>query len=432
MPQMQVLPEGFAGEVVSCVLREADPAEALRSWWGRDGVQRDRISAVLAFGKASVPMVISAAALLDSAASLPGVVVCLPEFEQAARAKVPSGWQVCPAPHPFPDARTQKATDAVCGLVETVPPDGTLLALVSGGGSAHLAMPIGGLTLRDLREVSRALQRAGADIHELNTVRKHTEQLKGGRLALLCRGHVRAMILSDVPGDDLSVIASGPFTADATTYADAMAVMQRRGVAEECKHVMRVIEAGVRGELPETPKPGDARLARVNATVIAGNRAALGAAQRAVERAGLRVRDVREGVTGEASLLGTRLGEAARSLAPGEAVLWGGEWTVTATGTKGTGGPSQELALAAALKIEGCDGVKVLAFSTDGVDGPTDAAGALVDRVTAARLRAAGRDPAHDLKHHDSHPSLAAAGALLRTGPTGTNVNHIAAAWREA
>jgi len=343
--------------------------------------------------------------------------------------------------HPLPTQRSVAAGEAVRSFVERCAAaergrddagEGVLTVLLSGGASALVCSPEDGVSLDDLRAVTSALLRAGATIAELNAVRKHVERLKGGRLAALaapCR--VDALILSDVIGDDLDVIGSGPVTPDPTTFADALAVLERRGVLDAGPTVTARLRAGAAGEIPETPKPGDAVFDRVRTWVVASNVAAVEAAREAAEGLGFRIASVQHGVTGDAASAGRAVATEALRRGASErplAVIAGGETTVDVGGGAGKGGRNQEAALAAALTMDGAEGVAVMALATDGVDGPTDAAGAVVNAQTCKRARAMGPDPVDALRRHDSHTILDRLGCLIRTGPTGTNVNDVVVA----
>ncbi len=330
------------------------------------------------------------------------------------------------AGHPVPDARGIRAAEEVRALAERVSPEDVLVVLLSGGASALLTHPLPGLELEDLRTTTAVLLAAGAPIEALNTVRKHLTRLSGGRLALHTRAAAIVLLaLSDVPGDRLDLIGSGPCTTDPSRFGDAWAVLQERGVAAAVPAAVREhLQAGMRGALAETPKPGDPRFDRVRAHLLASGRGALRAAAREAARRGLRPVLVTEELSGEARRAGRRLVGLARAAGAPVLLLAGGETTVTVTGD-GRGGRCQELALAAALELEGSPGAVLLAAGTDGTDGPTDAAGGWADAATAARGRARGRDPAMALARNDAYGFLEAAGDLLRTGPTGTNVRDL-------
>jgi glycerate-2-kinase len=333
------------------------------------------------------------------------------------------------AAHPVPDARCEAAAREAVALVEGAGADDVLLALLSGGASSLLACPAPGLELADLAEATRRLLAAGAEIEELNAVRKHLSGLAGGRLARRAPSRrIEVLLISDVPGDRLDVIASGPFAPDPTTYADALAALSGRGLERELPERVRAhLAAGARGEREETPKPGDPGLERVRHTLLATNRTAVDAARRAAERRGLRA-EVLDGVLrGEAREAARALvarARAARGSAPA-CLVAGGETHVTVRGP-GRGGRSQELALAAALDLDRDRPTALLAAGTDGSDGPTDAAGAYADESTLERARRAGLDARAALDANDAYAFFAAEGGLFRTGPTRTNVMDLA------
>lgn len=350
------------------------------------------------------------------------------ETARAAGALPPARWTVREAGHPVPDARSERAAHELLALAAATEPEDVLVVLLSGGASALLACPLPGLTLADLAAVTRVLLGSGAAIDEVNAVRKHLVEVAGGRLACATRaGRIEVLAISDVPGDQLDVIGSGPCSPDPTRFADALAVLAGRGLAAALPPAVRAhLEAGVRGERPESPKPGAGGFERVRTTLLAGNATALAAATTAARQRGLAVVPLPEALRGEAREAGRRLAALAASLRPRAPTLLlaGGETTVTlpASEPAGRGGRSQELALAAALELAGCEGVTLLAAGTDGSDGPTDAAGACVDGTTTARARAAGHDAQASLARHDSHSFFLADGGVVRTGPTGTNV----------
>lgn len=342
--------------------------------------------------------------------------------------------EVVEVDHPSPTERNVSAAARVERLVREGATRGegrTLLVLVSGGGSAHLVSPADGLTVGDVAAVSMRMMRAGGTIDELNSVRKHIERLKGGGLARLASGYSRvvSLVVSDVMGDDLSVIASGPLAPDPTTYADALEAMRERGVSRvDAPAVWAHLERGARGEIVETAKPGDPCFERVQQTIIGSNVDAMRAAEEAIRGRGVRVLSVRAGVVGEAAERGREMAdEMARGAASDGAlgIVWGGETTVTVGDRIGAGGRNQEFVLAAAKAMAGRADALVLAFGTDGIDGVTDAAGAWATGETWERIRGAGVDAEFALREHDSHRALAASGSLIRTGPTGTNVNDV-------
>jgi hydroxypyruvate reductase len=328
--------------------------------------------------------------------------------------------------HPVPDARCEAAARELLAMASSAEPDDVLLVLLSGGASSLLACPQPGISLDEVATTTAALLAAGADIRELNTVRKHLVEVAGGRLARAAAARcIEVLILSDVLGDPLDVIASGPCTPDPSMFADALAVLAARALRERIPpRVLAHLEAGARGERAESPKPGDSGFARVHATIVASLGDALRAAGAAARAQQLHPIAVSAMLHGEARVAGRRLAALARSLAPvtvPTCLLAGGETTVTVRGG-GVGGRSQELALAAAIELAGCDDVVLLAAGTDGSDGPTDAAGAFADGGSVARAVSRGVNAARALADNDAYEFFAQEGGLLRTGPTGTNV----------
>jgi hydroxypyruvate reductase len=334
--------------------------------------------------------------------------------------------EVAEGGHPLPDASGVAATRRTLALAEACGPDDALLALLSGGGSALWSAFAEGITLDDARALYRLLLRSGADIHQMNTVRKHLSRIAGGRLAAAAYpATVLAPALSDVVGDDLSVIASGPTVPDRTTFRDAVLVLQQLDLWEKAPASVRAhLRRGREDPAMETPKPGRPAFERALTVLIGGNRDALRAAAEEARRRGYAARIVSDRVTGEAREVGRRQAEAALAVREARPVclLWGGETTVTVRG-QGKGGRNQELALAAALALEGAPRpVAFLSGGTDGLDGPTDAAGAWVTNDTAPAARARGLDPEAFLENNDAYTFFERMGALLKPGPTHTNV----------
>ena len=347
--------------------------------------------------------------------------------------------RIVTAAHPVPDASSVAAAAAALDLGRRADERVLALVLVSGGGSSLLCAPWAdgshAVTLEDKAAVTRGLLACGADIGEINTVRKHLSAVKGGRLAAaLAPATVLTLILSDVVGDDPATIASGPTAPDPTTWADALAVIRRHGLETRIPPaVARLLEDGAAGRVRDTPKPGDPAFDRVTNLVIGSNRLAVTAALRRARELGYATRDLGSELTGEARdlaahLLVRGLDLARRATAAGAPVcaVGGGETTVTLRGG-GTGGRNQEMALAFLDGLASADPALArrlcfLSAGTDGNDGPTDAAGAWADLDLLAAARAAGRDPGDFLAANDSHGFFGAVGGLLRTGPTGTNV----------
>jgi glycerate-2-kinase len=379
---------------------------------------------VVAAGKAAVPM----AAALEAAAGerVERGLAVTKDGHGAPLGRI----DLRETAHPVPDARCEAAAREILRLAASGRPGEELVVLLSGGASALLACPAEGLSLEDLAATTSVLLASGADIGEVNAVRKHLSDLAGGRLARAWTGGpVTVLALSDVPGDRLDVIGSGPCSADPTRFEDAVGVLRRRDLLARVPPAVRAhLEAGARGEREETPGPDDPVLARVRAHVVASNATALAAMARAAASRGLRASVDPEPLVGEARDAAGALLRRAEAAAGGEPLVWlaGGETTVTLGDSPGLGGRNQELALAAALALAGDPGRAILAAGTDGTDGPTDAAGAFADGGTVARGAARGVDAGAALAGHDAYRFFETEGGLLRTGPTGTNVMDVA------
>jgi glycerate-2-kinase len=425
---------------LECIFRASlaaiEPAAAVRRHVANDVDGRLRIAgeplapgarlAVLALGKAAAPM----ARALEEAAGARVV---------AGLAIVPDGhglalerFDVCEASHPLPDGRSERAARRALRFVEVLGPSDVLVVLLSGGTSSLLSCPAPGLDLEDFARTTALLLEGGAAIDELNAVRKHLSAVAGGRLALqAAAGRVEVLTISDVPGDRMDTIGSGPFAGDPTTYADALAVVDERGVRARLPSRIRAhLEAGARGEREETPSGDEPRLKRVRHTLVASNATALEAARCAARELGLRAIDVTGALCGEARVAGRRLAALcdAVTVEVPALLLAGGETVVNVRGA-GRGGRNQELALAGALALDGRDGSALLAAGTDGTDGPTDAAGAFADGGTVGRGGALGLDARAALQDNDAYGFFSAEGGILRTGPTRTNVMDLAFAY---
>ena len=354
----------------------------------------------------------------------------------------PAGFDSIVAGHPTPTAASEAAGRRALALAESLGSEGTLLVLLSGGASAMMAVPADGLTLDDKRTTTDRLLRAGADIHALNTVRKHLSAIKGGWLAARTRGRCLALAISDVVGDDVSVIGSGPTVADASTFGEALQILARFGgeAAYPPAVVARCREgASAKGAAAETPKPGDPRLVRAETRVIGSRRDAMRGAGAEAAARGYHVVRIDEPVVGEARVASTghvrAVLDRAATLGRPACFISSGETTVHVTG-RGTGGRNQEFALAAALLLRGTgfrtdyrygnpSPVLLASIGTDGVDGPTDAAGAIADSTTIDRARAAGLVPEAFLDDNNAYAFFDALGDLIHTGPTGTNVGDL-------
>jgi glycerate-2-kinase len=343
-------------------------------------------------------------------------------------ARAVHGLRVREAAHPIPDSRSARSASEALELAGSLGPDDTLLVLISGGASALWAAPPEGVDLDAKRGLTDLLLRGGVDIDGINTVRKHVSRIKGGGLLRSARrARVLTLAVSDVRADREEVIGSGPTAPDPTTYDDALEVLRRASLLDEVPPQVRGhLEAGAAGRRPETLKPGDPALERSEIRVVARLEDALRAAAAEGERRGLRVLSLGACLYGEAREVARDLADRVeKARAEGsDLVVAGGEPTVRVRGS-GKGGRAQELALAFALAIRGRPFVALFAAS-DGTDGPTDAAGAAVDGSTASRALARGLDPLAHLERNDAYPLLAAAGDLIRTGPTDTNVTDLA------
>jgi len=331
------------------------------------------------------------------------------------------------AAHPLPDERGARATAELLAALAAADPRDGVVVLISGGGSALLAATLPGAPRDSLAPLTAALLRSGAPIEEVNAVRKHLLAAAGGRLAAACPAATLSLVVSDVPGDALPSVASGPTVADPTTFADAAAVLERRRVARSFPEVAAFLAAGAHGVHEESPKPGDPRLARACTFLIGGNADALAAARAVAQQAGFRTCEVTRTLRGEARSVGTTLAAIASALAPGEpaALLFAGETTVTVRGA-GRGGRNLELALAAACGLAGVEERCLLAAGSDGVDGTSPAAGAVVDGGTLARGLARGRDASGALDDNDAWGFFDGLPDAIVTGPTGANVADLA------
>jgi glycerate 2-kinase len=387
--------------------------------------QYDRVVAVGA-GKATAPMARALEQCLGSRLQAGLVVVKYGHAVPTTKIVVEE------AGHPIPDRAGHLSASRLHCMVSELRRRDLLVVLLSGGASSLLPAPVKGVTLADKRATTDRLLRCGATIQEINAVRKHLSSLKGGRLAEATRATVVTLILSDVLGDDLSAIASGPTAPDPTTYREAVAILKRYGIWRTVPpRVRQHLLKGQRGLVAETPKPGSAVFRRVQHHLIGSNTIALTAVTRAARGAGLKTLVHSTRLIGEAHPAGTKFGMMARCIV-NEAkplsrpccVVAGGETTVTVTG-KGKGGRAQEFAAAAAKEIEGLDHVWIAAIGTDGTDGPTDVAGAVVDGGTMARARRLGVDLDEALTHNNTYPALKRLRSHITTGPTGTNVNDL-------
>ena len=386
---------------------------------------------VLGAGKAGGAMAQAVEALWPVDAPLAGLVVTRYHHIPPRPEGLPLRIEVVEAAHPVPDAAGLEAAQRILALTQGLTADDLVLCLISGGGSSLLTMPCEGLTLEDKQRINRQLLESGAHIGEMNTVRKHLSRIKGGRLAAACApARVVTLTISDVPGDDVSVIASGPTVADASTCADALEILRRYGI-----EVPPAVRAQLDSGALETPKPGDPRLAGIDTQLIATPQQSLDAAAEAARALGLRAYVLSDEIEGESREVGKVHAALARSTALGRSsfetpcvILSGGETTVTvrprAEGQpRGRGGRAGEFCLGLAQALAGQPGVWALAADTDGIDGVEDNAGAVVTPDTLERARTRGLKVSEHLARNDAYGYFEPLGDLVITGPTHTNVN---------
>ena len=418
-------------EIFRAALRAADPRAAILRVLSRDGntlllngkpfadIARGRII-VVGMGKAGAPMAQAIEELVGDKIDAGAVTVKYKHTAPTRKIKINE------AGHPLPDANGVRATQEIVSLLRDVSADDLVICVVSGGGSALMEWLVEGVTLDDLRALTTELLRCGATINEINALRKHLSRVKGGQLARLAQpARVLALILSDVLGSPLDVIASGPTAPDSTTFADCLEILERYALREKIPANIRAhFERGARGEIPDTPKADNALFARVTNVIVADNQIACDAAAAKARARGYVVEIIGTQLQGNAR--DVALNFAARGLRAHSdtCILGGGEPTVVLRG-QGKGGRAQELVLTAAREIAGEKNIVVLSAGTDGTDGPTDAAGALADNTTLSRARAQNLDADAFLENNDAYHFFRALDDLVITGPTNTNVNDL-------
>jgi hydroxypyruvate reductase len=409
----------------------ADPAKVLAAHLpARDAIGgRFRRTVVLGAGKAAASMAAAVEAHWPAEQPLEGLVIT-----RYGHGLPCQRIEVVEAGHPVPDATGERAARRVLELAQACGPEDLLLVLISGGGSSLLSLPVAQVSMTALREVTRGLLASGAPIQAINVVRKHLSQIAGGWLAARSQAQVLALAISDVTGDDLSSIASGPCAPDPSTYAEALQVLKAYRVAVP-DEVAAWLARGVRGDVAETPKPGDPRLARVEHRIVASAQASLEAAARVFREAGVPAVILSESITGEAREVAEVHAAIARQIAGhGQpfsrplALLSGGECTVTVRGT-GRGGRCSEFLLSAALAGHDVPGLWGLAADTDGIDGVEDNAGAWFGPATLSRAEALGLDARRLLADNDAYRFFEAVDSLVISGPTRTNVNDFRVLW---
>jgi glycerate 2-kinase len=435
----------IAAQLQQAALAAVDPAEAVYRVVSRVGdrllIDRQTYTLrnfdhiyVVGAGKASMPMAEAISEVLHDQLSggrlTSGVIITKYHHDDRA---LPKQLRVYEAGHPVPDGQSVAATRDLAALLDQVTPRDLVFCVISGGGSALMTLPAEGITLADLQTTTQLLLRAGATIHQINAVRKHLDTIKGGGLARLAHGApIVSLILSDVIGDDLSVIASGPTAPDPSTFAEAWRVIEQFDLVDQLPAAVRArLERGLSGEIPDTPKPGDPLFDQVQTVIIGSNAQAAQAAEKTARQLNFNTLLLSTQVQGEAREVAQVAAAIAKEIAlynrPAQkpaCLILGGETTVTVKGS-GLGGRNQELALAAALAIDGLPNTLIAALGTDGTDGPTDAAGAIVTGETVGRAQAIGLDAQAYLAHNDAYHFFQALGDLISTGPTGTNVNDL-------
>jgi glycerate-2-kinase len=387
---------------------------------------------VIGFGKAAYQMAMSVEEVFPPKLITDGIIVTkyghagIQNTEHRAQSTDLNKIKVYEAAHPIPDKNGIRAAEEIVKMLRDTNEETLVLCLISGGGSALFVLPCEGVTLREKQAVTDLLLNAGADITELNCVRKHLSKVKGGRLAeITYPARIISLIISDVIGDKLDIIASGPTSPDSSTYQDALGVLSKYDLIEKVPTgVLDVLARGKNGLMPETPKADSPVFDKVKNIIIGSNQIAIEAARREAEEEGFETEVVSTDITGEAREVGQWLAKKALEIKRNKDIrclISGGETTVTVKG-KGKGGRNTELALSFAMEIEGVEGITLLSAGTDGTDGPTDAAGAIVNGQTVIKAKGRDLDPQKYLNNNDSYNFFRQIDSLLITGPTGTNV----------
>ncbi len=426
-------PREIAVDIFNAALRAVDPLQLVQTHCDfiSEAYSREHCNKLylVSFGKAAFAMTQALAESRLRELITRGIVIT--KYGHAPGA-LGANIEIYEAGHPVPDEKGLSATKQVIDLLKDSDHQTLVLCLISGGGSALLAAPCEGITLAEKQQVTELLLKSGANINELNCVRKHISAIKGGRLAEIAYpSKVISLILSDVIGDPLDVIASGPTSPDESTFRDALDVVEKYDLRDKIPdRILTRLIKGLEGNAGETPKKGDPAFEKSENIIIGSNKIATKAAAGKAEEWGFETTILSTEIQGEARSVARSLAQKAidirRQSAAGKKIclISGGETTVTVQGT-GLGGRNTELALAFAQEIPGMEGITLLSAGTDGTDGPTDAAGAVVDGQTFSRADAKGLSPAIYLKHNDSYTFFKNTGELLITGSTGTNVMDI-------
>jgi len=414
--------------VLNCLKRENTQLEVNREIYDLNTL--DRVLLVGA-GKAGQPMSEAVQEVLGDRLDS-GLVIVKEGYK--TKNDLTERINVVEAGHPIPDIRGVKGTDEVIELLENTSQNDLVISLISGGGSALLVSPIPGVSLQDLQSLTEILLASGATINEINTLRKHLDRIKGGQLARFTSpAKMISLILSDVVGDPLDVIASGPTVPDGTTFEDALAILEHYQIEDQITEpILEYLKLGKAGKVEETPKPGEQLFTNVNNIIVGSNRTASQAALDQALKEGFNTFVLSNFLQGEASQVGKFLATILRQVAihnqpiPRPAcIIVGGETTVTLLGD-GLGGRNQEIALGAVDELDGLDGIALITLATDGGDGNSDAAGAVVTGKTLQQARTFNFDPQSFLVRNDAYNFFDPLGDLLKTGPTQTNVNDLA------
>lgn len=430
-------------EVLEAALEAADPAQAVMRQLSLRGellsiagatydLSRMNQVHLIGIGKAVVNMAQGVVSILGNRVT--GGVLIAKHTNDNDRNKLPEQLRVLRGGHPVPDEHTFESTQHLLSYLEHVSEDDLVICLISGGGSALFSAPVPEITSEDLREVTRQLLACGAEINEINVLRKHLDQVKGGGLAeLTAPARLVTLILSDVIGSPLDVIASGPTVPDSSTYLEMKRIIDQYQLGDSFpRNVMNLLQQGLAGEIADTPKPGDACFAGVRNVLVASNQSAAEAAFLQAEQAGFHSTILSTYLRGEAREAGRVLASIIEQISKQNlpltrpaCVILGGETTVTIQGS-GMGGRNQELALGAIRDLSGLEDVLLVALATDGEDGPTDAAGAFVDGTSYSIANIRGLNADRALANNDAYHFFAGLDQLLMIGPTGTNVNDLA------
>ena len=428
--------------ILSAGLRAVEPGEAVRRFMHREnnqlmvgdrGYDLDGFRRVLVVGtgKAGVPMTEAVVNLLGN--RLYSGLVIVKEGYTSGSLQI-GAVSIAEAGHPIPDQRGLQASERMIELLKDTETEDLVICLLSGGGSALMTSPSNDISIQEMQNLTQTLLASGANINQINTIRKHLEQLKGGKLARLAApGQLVSLILSDVVGDELTTIASGPTVSDPTTFEDAYKILESYDLIQQVpSSIIAYLQRGVRSVEPETPKSGDPIFDRVQNWIIGSNKRAAEAALIQAQKEGFNTALLTTYLQGEARYAGHFLSSIAWQITQSNqpvskpaCLVIGGETTVTLQGN-GMGGRNQEMALGAVQDLAGLPGIVMICIASDGGDGPTDAAGAVVTGETLKRARQAGLDPTDFLEANNSYHFFDPLGDLIKTGPTQTNVNDLA------